>query len=104
MVRLFFDYECDAQGVTIRLMEKPWVGRAQPVPMEEWASRMADQAFSGVSRILALLDDADSSVERKDDGVFVDHATIASLSEPQALGLGLPPSVRVALQVGTKNL
>jgi superfamily II DNA or RNA helicase len=65
---------------------------------------MGDQAFAGVSHLLALLDDVDSSVDRRGDGIFVDHATVASLTEPQALGLGLPPSVRIALQVETQNL
>jgi hypothetical protein len=104
MARVFFDHDATAGGIALRLMEKPWVGAAQSFPVEDWADRMAGQLFSGVSRILALLDDVDSSVERKDDALFIDHRTIASLTEPQALGLGLPPSVRFALQVETKNL
>jgi superfamily II DNA or RNA helicase len=65
---------------------------------------MSDQAFSGLSRILALADDDESPVERRAEAVFIDDATVASLSEPQALGLGLPPSVRFVLQINTENL
>ena len=104
MARLNFDHDASVGGLTLRLMEKPLIGKAQSVPVNDWADRMADQAFSGVSRILALLDDDKSPVKPKDDGLFVDHLTVASLTEPQALGLGLPPSVRFALQVETKNL
>jgi hypothetical protein len=104
MARAYFDHKIGPQGALLRLIEKSWAGRSQIVPVDDWATRMADQAFTGISRLLALLDDVDSSVERRDDGILVDHATVASLTEPQALGLGLPPSVRVALQVETQNL
>ena len=77
---------------------------ATPMPVAVWADRMADQVFYGIPRILALVDDVESAVEYREDSLFIDHKTIASLSEPQALGLGLPPSVRFALQVNTKNL
>src|ERR1700730_7653331 len=101
MSRLLFSYEPDAGGVILQLLQKPLIGSAISVPVEDWAERMADRAFTGVSHLLALLDDSDSPVERKGKGVFVDHATIASLTEPQALGLGFPPSVRYALQIET---
>jgi hypothetical protein len=104
MARIFFTHDRDNDGITLRLIEKWWHGRAEPVPVGAWADRMADHAFSGLSRILALADDIDSAVENKEDNLFVDHTTIASLSEPQALSLGLPPSVRFGLQVDTKNL
>src|SRR3984893_13951843 len=104
MASVFFNYERSSDGIILRLMEKRWHSRAEPVPVATWADRMADQAFSGISRILALAGDIDSTVEHQEDGLFLDHKTPASLSEPQALGLGLPPSVRFALQVNTKNL
>jgi hypothetical protein len=104
MARVFFDYEPNDNGVVLRLFDKPWVGKVRVVLPLDWADHMADSAFAGASRILALLDDADSPVKTEDDGVFIDHATLASLNEPQALGLGLPPSVRFPFQVDTKNL
>lgn len=104
MARLYFDHDASVGGLTLRLMEKPLIGKAHSVPVNHWADRMADHAFSGVSRISALLDDDKSPVKPKDDGLFVDHLTVASFTESQALGLGLPPSVRFALQVETKNL
>jgi hypothetical protein len=104
MARIFFSYDSDDDGIKLRLTEKRWHGRAELVPVTAWADRIADKAFSGISRILALADDVDSAVEYKGEGLSIDHATIASLSEPQALGLGLPPSVRSVLQVNTKGL
>src|SRR4051812_33998348 len=104
MARLYFTYEVCSDGALLRLVEKPLVGSAKPVPVDEWAGRLGDEAFSGVSRVLALLEDEMSPIERKDDGVILDHSTIASLTEPQALGLGFPPAVRMALQISTKNL
>jgi hypothetical protein len=104
MARRFFTYEIDSSGAVLRLLEKPLIGSAKPVPIDEWAVRLGDEAFSGVSRVLALLEDDASAVEPKDGGIFLDHPTIASLSEPQALGLAFPPAMRVALQVSTKNL
>jgi len=104
MAGLSFDYEINAGGATLRLIEKPRIGRSSTVPVLDWAARMADRAFSGVSRILALLDDVESPVEVNGDGLFIDHTTLASLTEPQALGLGFPPSVRAALQVDAKGL
>ncbi len=104
MARIRFTHERSSDGIILRLMEKRWNSLAAPIPVAGWADRMADQAFSGISRILALADDADSGVEDREDGLFIDHRTVASLSEPQAAGLGLPPSVRFALQVNTKNL
>jgi len=104
MSRLWFEHERGIDGAVLRLKESSLFSGARSVPAEGWAERLGDQAFSGVSKILALLDDTDSQVSCSGDGIFVDHRTLASLSEPQALGLGLPPSVRAALQVDTKNL
>jgi hypothetical protein len=104
MAKNFFKHELDSAGVTLRLMQKSLIQPAKPVPVDVWVDCMGNQAFSGISRILALLDDADSKIENKDGGIFVDHHTIASLTEPEALGLGFPPAVQAALQVGTKNI
>jgi superfamily II DNA or RNA helicase len=104
MARLSFECERTGDGVVLRLVEKAWIGQPRSVPVEQWAERMGDQAFSGVSKVLALVDDAEHSVTRATDGLSLNYHTIASLTEPQALSLGLPPSTRVALQVDTKNL
>ena len=104
MAHAHFSHEIDRDGITLRLKEKRLLGHTSTVPVVDWADRMSDQAFSGISRILALADSEDSGVDHKEDGLSIDHATIASLSEPQAFGLGLPPSVRATLQVNTKNL
>ncbi|WFU42742.1 hypothetical protein QA640_09905 [Bradyrhizobium sp. CB82] len=104
MGRLSFQYGITQGGVELRLVEKPWIGRTETLPVEIWADRMSNQSFSGLSRILASADDTESRVERRADALFIDDETIASLSEPQALGLGLPPSMRFVLQVSTQNL
>jgi hypothetical protein len=104
MGQLFFEPEYSSSGTMLRLRDKPLLGRARSVPIEEWPRCMAERAFSGVSKLLALLDDADGNATPELDGVRIAHHAIASLTEPQALGLGLPPSVRQALQIDTKNL
>jgi hypothetical protein len=104
MGRLSFQYEIQPAGIELRLVEKRWTGRAESLPIDGWVDRMEGQSFSGLSRVLALADDVDSPVERRSEALFVDHNTVASLSEPQALGLGLPPSMRFMLQISTQNL
>ena len=94
----YFEWEQTSGGVELRLMEKPLLRRPEPIPVDAWADRMADRAFSGISRVLGLLDHPDSSVERTVRGLSLDHATIASLTEPQAIGLGFPPAVRVGFR------
>jgi hypothetical protein len=84
MGRRFFKHETSSKGARLQVLEKPLIGSANAVPVEDWAERMGDEAFSGVSRILALLDDEGSPVVREEDGIFVDHATIASLSAGQS--------------------
>jgi hypothetical protein len=91
-------------GALIRLREKPLLGKARNIQVDEWPARMADQAFSGVSKLFALLEDERESASRYNDGILISHHAIAELSEPQALAVGLPPSVRHALQIETKGL
>ena len=104
MSQVFFQHESRPDRIVLRLGEKRWNGRVDVLPVAEWADRMADQAFAGIARILALADNGGGAVEQNESEVFVSDATVASFSEVQALGLGLPPSIRFALQVGTKNL
>jgi hypothetical protein len=104
LVRLFFEPDYLPSGALIRLREKPLLAKARSVQVDEWPARMADQAFSSVSKLFALLEDERESASRHDDGILMLHHAIAELSEPQALGLGLPPSVRHALQIETKGL
>jgi hypothetical protein len=104
MARLKFSYEKDSSGIVLRLSERRLLGRVETVPPTAWAERASDQSFSGLARVLALADEPGSQVEIRRGGMFLDHATVASLSEPQALSLDLPPSVRFVLQIDTKNL
>ena len=104
MSKIFFKHDVDTAGVTLRLIEKPLLQSANALPVDLWVDRMGNRAFSGISRVLALLDDPDFKAEKKDDGIFVDHHAVASLTEPEALSLGFSPAVQDALQVGTKNL
>src|SRR5580704_11253562 len=103
MGQLFFEPEYSSSGTMLRLRDKPLLGRARSVPIEEWPRCMAERAFSGVSKLLALLDDADGNATPELDGVRITHHAIAPLTEPQALGLGLPPSVRQALQIDGRH-
>jgi hypothetical protein len=101
---LYFEWAVVSGGVELRLIEKPLLRKADRIPVDAWADRMADRAFSGISRVLGLLDQPNSTVQRTEHGLYLDHATVATLTEPQALGLGFPPSVRARLQVNSKNL
>src|SRR5262245_38280795 len=100
----YFESAQISGGVDLRLMDKPLLRRGESIPVDAWANRMGDRAFSGISRVLGLLDQPDSPVDRTEYGLYLDHATIAALTEPQALGLGFPPSVRARVQVSSKNL
>jgi hypothetical protein len=100
----YFENDFRPDGVILRLLEKSLLSSPRPVPVSSWPERTGDASFSGVARMLTLLDEADSPVEESNGGLFVDHRTIAGLTEPQALGIGLPPSVRFGLQIETKNL
>src|SRR5580704_1821014 len=102
--RYFFAHDLIPGGLSLRLMERRWMSKPEPISVDNWSDCMADQAFSGVSKILALADDDASDVHRIGDGLFVDHKTVASLSEPQSASLELPPSIPFALQIETKNL
>src|SRR5690242_18575923 len=104
MGRPYFQYEITPKGIELRLVEKRWTGRLEALPTDGWIDRTENLSFSGLSRVLALADDIDSPVERLSESLFLDHSTVASLSEPQALGLGLPPSMRFVLQISTRNL
>lgn len=104
MGRPYFQYEITPKGIELRLVEKRWTGRLEALPTDGWIDRTENLSFSGLSRVLALADDIDSPVERRSESLFLDHSTVASLSEPQALGLGLPPSMRFVLQISTRNL
>lgn len=99
----YFEWEASSTGVKLRLIDKPLLRRANPIPVDAWADRMVDRAFAGVSRLITLLDDGDEGVERAAEELHLTHATVATLTEPQALGLGLPPSVRAVLQIDSKN-
>jgi hypothetical protein len=104
MARVNFVYESSSLGIVLRLVERRLLGRLDDVASSDWADRAPEQAFSGLSRIHALADESASGVAIRSNDVFVPHPIAASLSEPQALGLGLPPSIKLALQIDTRGL
>jgi hypothetical protein len=104
MARVFFEPDYVPSGALLRLREKSVLAKARNIEVDKWPDRMADQAFSAVSKLFSLLDDERQSASRDDDGILISHNAIAELTEPQALGLGLPPSIRYALQIETKGL
>src|SRR5580692_9393748 len=104
MARIFFEADYVPSGALVRLCERSLLGKTRNIHVDEWSHRMADQAFSAVSKLFSLLDDERRSAFREDDGILISHDAIAELTEPQALGLGLPPSFRHALQIETQGL
>ncbi len=104
MSRIRFSYDIVDRGIILRLLEDKAFRSAVPIAVEQWANRTSDLGFSATARILALLEDTESPVDFRAGGIFVDHRTIAGLTEPQALSLELPPATRLILQVETQNL
>ena len=104
MARISFVYNSYPLGIVLRLVERRLLGGSKNVPSSDWVELASEEAFSGLSRILALGDEPSSGVEIRDEDVFVPHPIAASLSEPQALRVGLPPSIKMALQIDTKGL
>ena len=92
MARISFVYDSYPLGIVLRLVERRLLGGSKNVPSSDWVELASEEAFSGLSRILAL-------GEIRDEDVFVPHPIAASLSEPQALRVGLPPSIKMALQI-----
>lgn len=103
MPRLIFDSSFDDTGVLITLRKRGLFG-GTIVPPSEWSEVAADVAFAGLARILPLIeqDEVDATIEG--DGVRLSHEVIADLTEPQAVGLGLPPSVPFSLSIETDKL
>jgi hypothetical protein len=104
MSRARFSYDVVDGGILFHLLEDRTFRSASPIAIEQWAHRTSDLGLSATARILALLDNIESPVKAMAGGVFVDHNSIAGLTEPQALSLGLPPATRLILQVETQNL
>ncbi len=71
MAQPVFTCSRDSNGATIRLVQKKFMAREQSIPFEEWAGRVGDRRFVGISRLLALLDEPSNPASRKDDGVFI---------------------------------
>jgi hypothetical protein len=103
MPRLVFDNSFDDAGVLITLRKRGLFGGSIVRP-GEWSEVAGDVAFAGLARILPLIerDEADATIEG--DGVRLSHRVIADLTEPQAVSLGLPPSVPFSLGVETDKL
>jgi hypothetical protein len=103
MPRLVFDNSFDNAGVLITLRKRGLFGGSIVGP-GEWSEVAGDVAFAGLARILPLIgqDEADATIEG--DGVRLSHRVIADLTEPQAVSLGLPPSVPFSLGIETDKL
>ncbi|MET3912102.1 hypothetical protein ABID59_006472 [Bradyrhizobium sp. S3.3.6] len=99
---IHFQHEFDIEGLKLRLVQKPIIGRAKIVPVEDWAAHTHGQAFVSVSHVLALADA--NLISQTDDAVILGHDVAASMTEPQALGLGLPPTTKAPLQIETRGL
>ena len=52
--RYSFTHELIPEGISLRLLERRWMSKPESISVDNWSDCMADQAFSGVSKILAL--------------------------------------------------
>jgi len=103
MPRLVFNNSFDDTGILITLRKRGLFG-GSVVPPNEWSEVAGDSAFAGLARILPLIerDGADAAIEG--DGVRLSHRVVADLAEPQAVSLGLPPSLPFSLSIETDKL
>jgi SNF2 family DNA or RNA helicase len=99
-----FTYERTAGGCTLRLLEARILRSSRVVPVQDWVSSATERELAVVSRILRLVDEPQSPVEISGDGVRLDHHTVAGFSEPQALSIGLPPSIKLPLKIDANGL
>ncbi|UPK02824.1 SNF2-related protein [Bradyrhizobium sp. 170] len=104
MARMQFSYDIVDGGIFLRLLENRAFRSAAPIAVDDWATRTSDLGFSAIARLLALVENAENTVDPRADGLFVDHHSLAGLTEPQALSLGLVPATKLLLQVETQNL
>jgi hypothetical protein len=103
MPRLVLNNSFDDTGVLVTFRKRGLFG-GSVVPPNEWSEVAGDLAFAGLARILPLIeqDEVDAAIEG--DGVRLSHRVIADLTEPQAVSLGLPPSVPFSLCIETDKL
>src|SRR5215813_5416666 len=100
MLRLVFNNSFDDTGVLVTLRKRGLFG-SNVVPPTEWSEVAGDLAFAGLARILPLIEQDEGDAAIEGDGVRLPHHVIADLTEPQAVCLGLPPSVPFSLSIET---
>src|SRR5262245_19630410 len=98
-----FDTSFDDAGVLITLRKRGLFG-GSIVPPGDWSEVASDVAFTGLARILPLIEQDEAEAIIEGDGVRLSHRIIADLTEPQAVALGLPPSVPFSLSIETDKL
>jgi superfamily II DNA or RNA helicase len=99
MARASFEYGVVDGGVVVRLMRRAMLGAPGVVPVKQWVSVTSEVARAGLARALSALDADDGSVTQRGDALRMSEAFVAGLTEMQAIGLGLPPSVPFTLDV-----
>jgi hypothetical protein len=104
MPRVSFQYSFDETGVLITLRKKGLFGARGSVPPRQWAEAAEDFAFAGLARVLPLVEAEDGTAVVEGESIRVVHSVIADLTEPQAAGLALPPSVPFSLLIETDKL
>jgi len=102
--RVSFQNSFEQAGVLITLRKRGLFGGRGPVPPSQWAEAAEDFAFAGLARVLPLVEAEDGSAVVEGEGIRVAHSVVADLTEPQAAGLGLPPSVPFSLLIETDKL
>ncbi|MEO5350358.1 MAG: SNF2-related protein [Magnetococcus sp. YQC-3] len=104
-MKKYFEYESTADGILIRLVTKRLLGDRRMVPFAHWSDESPTSSMAGIGAIARLLTEQNPAtpVERHPDGLLLSHPAVASLTEAQAMDLGLPPNTSLMLCVQSKG-
>lgn len=95
---LFFESRCLPDGVGVRLINKPLIGRAKPIDPDCWKAVQEEPIAALARKLISLID----AGEAQWDGsvLHVANAAAAEFHELFAQSVGLPSAAPVLLDVG----
>ena len=101
-----FDWSFVDGGIAIRLEEvkrKLFGGeKITTISPSEWTQGNTLHSLSALARLESLCEETES-VSKTDDGFWLSHAAVASLTEAQATALGLPGNVQLELRLDIRG-
>ncbi|MBF0627989.1 MAG: restriction endonuclease [Magnetococcales bacterium] len=96
-------------SVIVRLIAKGFLNRRQTIPFREWSDKAPPSSTSAMGMVSRILrehsgeEDPPLTIIEDGLGVSLSHRFVANLVEHQAIGLGLPPSTSLLLNVQNKG-